>query len=44
MCKLREFSQLVVIDVVEDEADLLIGLEEAADHSGIVKNLSGTFN
>ena len=43
-CKLREFSQLFVIDVVENEADFVIGFEEAADHSGIVEDLSSPFN
>ena len=33
LCKLREFSELVVVYVVEDEADLLVGFEEASNHA-----------
>ena len=32
-CKLRELSQLIVVDVVEDQADLLVGFEEASSHA-----------
>ena len=44
LLKLRDFSQLFVVDVVEDEAELLIGLVEAADHSGIVEHLCSSFD
>ena len=44
LCKLREFSELVIADVVKDEADLLVGFEEAANHPGIVEDLGSPFN
>ena len=37
--KLRDFSEFVVIDVVEDQADLIVGFEKAAYHSWVVKDL-----
>ena len=33
------FSELVVIDVVEDQADLVVRFEEAAGHAAVVKDL-----
>ena len=44
MCKLRKFSKLVVVDVVEDQADLIVRFEEASDHSRIVEDLSSSFD
>ena len=44
LVKLRELSQVAVIDVVDDQADPFVGFEEAADHSRIVKNLSSPLN
>ena len=41
--KLRELSQFVVADVVEDQADLVVGLEKAANHSAIVEDLGSPF-
>ena len=42
--KLRKFSQLVVVDVVDDYTDPLVGLIEATYHSRIVKNLWSPFD
>ena len=44
LCKFRDFSELFVADVVEDQADLIVGLEEAADHPGIVEDLGSPFD
>ena len=42
--KLRELSQPFVIDVVEDQADLIVRFEEASDHAGVVEDLRCTFD
>ena len=44
LLKLRDFSELVVADVVEDEADLLIRFEVASDHAGVIEDLGSSFN
>ena len=40
----RAFSELAVVLVAEDKADLLVGFEVAADHAGIVKDLGSPFD
>ena len=37
--KPREFSELVIVFIVEDKADLLVRFKEVADHAGVVKHL-----
>ena len=41
--KLWELSELVVADVVEDKADLVVRLEEASDHARVVEDLGSPF-
>ena len=42
--KLRALSERVVVNIVEDQADLFVGFKEASDHSGIVKDLGSPFD
>ena len=44
LCKLREFSKFVVVFVVENQADLIVGLVKASDHARVIEDLGSPFN
>ena len=44
LLKFWDFSELVVADIVEDQADLVVRFEETSDHAGVVKDLGSAFD